>query len=650
MGEIAMQNRKWHRIVVVSCLLCLAASSVLAQPVKPLTMPGKTALYQKVLAIPGSKLYDAIDSPADQAGDVEPFSIFYVYDRQSTNSGDWLQVGLDSNGDIDGWLSGNQAIEWKQSLTVSFKDPAENPRVLLFGQRSDLKELVDQSDAARYRELRATAEIGIPANSPVVAIQPAVHTEIRRNFYLVPILDQEDILVGGQQGRMLHVATVPLQEPRPALDYKAAVVFVIDSTVSMGPYIDGTRTTMERIYRAIEGANLQDKVSFGLIAYRDNVDVAPGLEYRTRLITSLEDGSSAETFLGNMAKVRPATVSSQGFDEDAYAGVKAAIEEMNWDSYSARYIILITDAGPRPGDDPLSGTGMDADEIRQLAHDNNIAIWAMHMKTPSGAADHEYAAEQYRRLSQVQGIGDFYYGVETGDVVGFETSLGVMATQLTKQVDDTARGNPPMETPQQVAAEEELGSFQDKVAKLGYALRMQYIQQNRADAIPALFDAWLIDRDFDNPGERAVDVRVVLTRDQLSDLHEVLKQVLYAAEEGTLAPEDFLDDLKSLAATISRDPQAASGSTRSSGGQSLADLGYMRQYIEDLPYTSEVMTLDLSTWQNWSAQRQFEFMNQLESKIAYYQALHDNVDLWVPLDGGEVDGDALYPLLLEALP
>jgi len=645
-----MTNRKWQLLTVLSCLLALATGPLLAQPVKPLTMPGKTALYQKVLAVPGSKLYSAIDSPADQAEAVEPFSIFYVYDRQSTGTGDWLQVGLDSNGEIDGWLSGSQAIEWKQSLTVSFKDPAENPRVLLFGQRSDLKELVDEGDAERYRELRATAEIGIPANSPVVAIQPPVHTDIRRNFYLVPILDQEDILVEGQQGRMLHVATVPLQEPRPALDYRAAVVFVIDSTVSMGPYIEATRTTMERIYQSIEDANLQDKVSFGLIAYRDNVDAAPGLEYRTRLITSLEDGSNSETFLANMAKVRPATVSSQGFNEDAYAGVKAAIEDMNWDGYSARYIILITDAGPRAGDDPLSATNMEAAELRQMARDNNIAIWAMHMRTPSGAANHEYAEQQYRQLSQVQGIGDFYYGVETGDVDSFESSLGVMTSQLTRQVEDTARGNPPLESPQQVTAEEDLESFQNKVAKLGYALRMQYIQQNRADAIPALFDAWLIDRDFDNPGERAVDVRVVLTRDQLSDLHEVLKQVLYAAEEGALAPEDFLDDLKSLAATISRDPQAASGSTRSSGGQSLADLGYMRQYIEDLPYTSEVMTLDLSTWQNWSAQRQFEFMNQLESKIAYYQALHDNVDLWVPPDGGEVDGDSLYPLLLEALP
>jgi hypothetical protein len=30
--------------------------------------------------------------------------------------------------------------------------------------------------------------------------------------------------------------------------------------------------------------------------------------------------------------------------------------------------------------------------------------------------------------------------------------------------------------------------------------------------------------------------------------------------------------------------------------------------------------------------------------------LHDNVDLWVSLDGGAVDGDSVYPLLLEALP
>ena len=85
-------------------------------------------------------------------------------------------------------------------------------------------------------------------------------------------------------------------------------------------------------------------------------------------------------------------------------------------------------------------------------------------------------------------------------------------------------------------------------------------------------------------------------------------------------------------------------------GASLAELGYMREYIEGLPYQSEVMNIDLADWQQWPAQRQFEFINQLDEKAAYYKALHDNVDLWVSLDGESIDGDSVYPLLLEALP
>src|SRR5690606_9156723 len=134
------------------------------------------------------------------------------------------------------------------------------------------------------------------------------------------------------------------------------------------------------------------------------------------------------------------------------------------------------------------------------------------------------------------------------------------------------------------------------------------------------------------------------------DLHDVLRQVLTIAEEGALAPQDFLGELQSLAAAISRDPEQTNTATQVSGGQSLADLGYMREYIEGLPYTSEVMNIDLATWQDWSAQQQFEFINQLDKKIAYYSALHENVDLWISLDGGAIDGDSLYPLLLEALP
>ncbi|HEX5419680.1 MAG TPA: VWA domain-containing protein, partial [Gammaproteobacteria bacterium] len=136
----------------------------------------------------------------------------------------------------------------------------------------------------------------------------------------------------------------------------------------------------------------------------------------------------------------------------------------------------------------------------------------------------------------------------------------------------------------------------------------------------------------------------------LSDLHDVLSRVLDKAEQGVIAPQSFLGQLKSLAAIVSRDPQAVGQAAPAGSGATLADLGYMREYIEGLPYHSEVMNIDLGTWQQWSAQQQFEFINKLDSKVAYYRALHDNLDLWVSLDGGPVDGDSVYPLLLEALP
>ena len=622
-----------------------------AQVRRPLLQEGKSALYQRVIAVPGAELASA---PGDTTNlrAVPPFTTYYVYDRSSEGQREWLEVGVDSTGSVDGWLPDDEAVAWKQTLTVGFRDPEEQERVLLFGDRDALKRLIDENDAATYRRLREQAAAGDVADSPVVAIQPDVHIDIRRNFYLIPILDHEDVLVDGNQGRLLRVATVPLQDTAEiASTYRTGIVFVIDSTLSMGPYIERTANVMQHVFRSIEEADLSDRVSYGLVAFRDNIESVPNLYYVTRTYATLEEGSSGEDFLARIDEVKPAAVSSTGFDEDAYAGVAEAIRNIDWSGYFARYIILITDAGPRGGDDPLSTTGLDADSLRSLADEKNIAIGVFHLKTPAGVDDHAYAEEEYRKLSEVPGIGDFYYPVPTGDVGQFELALTTLTDQLTAQVRAAASGRPPA-LQDASAPESELQAFEDKVSRLGYGLRMRYLKEQATGGpgVPSLFNAWMVDRDFSAPAERSLDVRVLLTRDQLSDLHEVLRQVLITAEEGALAPEDFLDDLKSLAATISRDPEAAQTATRAVSGESLADLGYMREYLEGLPYRSEVMNLDLSIWEQWPAQRQFEFINQLDSKVAYYRALHDNVDLWVSLDEGPVDGDSVYPLLLEALP
>jgi len=630
-------------------LLVIAAGSASAQVTRPLTLEGKRALYQRVIAVPGTRVSANAGGAAGQAQPVPPFTVFYVYDRTEVGGRQWLRVGLDSIGDIEGWIPSEQGVEWRQTLTVGFKDPASQPRVPLFADRDQLKELAEGNDAAEFQALRQQAIDGDIGESGVVAIQPDGFIDIRRNFYLVPILSHEDVLVGAYQARLLEVASVPLDYPDP---YRAGIVFVIDTTVSMQPYIEQTRAIMRDIYAQIEAAGLSDRVAYGLVGFRDNTGAAPGLEYVSRVFSDLT--GSGEEFLRQVAGVRAATASSQGFNEDPYAGIVRALEEIDWSEHFARYVVLITDAGPRLAGDPLSGTGLSTAGLKARLNELGVSVLSIHLKTPTGERENDTASaeREYRALSRVPDIGEFYFPVATGDVEDFGSALETLMGQLTDQVRIAATGFQPTRGGTPAAGEDaELAELQQKVERLGYALRMDYQQQQAGgDAVPALFSAYMLDRDPTAPGQEAVDVRVLLTRDQLSDMHDVLAQILVRAEEGALAPQDFLDELRGLAAIVSRDPEAVETAGAAAGVMSLADLGYMREYIEGLPYQSEVMNLDLANWQTWTAVQQFEFINSLDSKVAYYRALHDNLDLWVSLDGGPVDGDSVYPLLLEALP
>jgi hypothetical protein len=640
-------------LLLTGCLLLLAGNLAAAE--KPLLMEGKKTLYQRVLSVPTARLYS---TPADSSTStsIVPFSVLYVYQKES----DWLKVGYDSFGKSAGWVKGDKAITWNQALTVSFKDPQNIQRVMMFDTRDDLRQLVDDYDMEAYQKLyNAVVSGDNPKDSPVIAIQPEAHLDIRDNFYLVPIIQHEDVYLGNEQARLLEIASVPLEDPGAASrlaaassgsrSYRSGIHFVIDSTQSMGPYIDRTREAVEKVYSAIEKQGLTNQVSFGLTAYRDNVDQVPELEYLTRRYVSLEQGTDVEQFLQRVNSLSPSEVSSRDFREDAYAGIKSAIEDSDWTKFDARYVVLITDAGPRESHDSLGATRLGAQALRQFAFDKGVSIWVLHLRTPSVAADHEKAETLYKQLSYYPGIGDFYYGVSLGEVDEFGNVLEVLANQITQQVLATTNGVPPLPIPAQNEEQTQLAQLQSRVAKLGNALRMRYIQKESGQPLPAFFDAWMVDRDFINPERSAVDVRVLLTRDQLSDLKSVMQQVLELAEEGVLSPQSFIDDLRSLAATVSRDPSSVGGST-SGAGANLIDMGYMREYIEDLPYTGEVMNLTLETWEEWSAKVQIEFMHRLESKINYYQALHDHTDLWVTPGGGPVNGNSVFPVALDLLP
>ena len=621
---------------------------------KPLLIEGKHSLYQRVLSVPGARI---ASEPGEQAdAELLPFTNLYVYARLQQDGKDWIEVGTDRHGSRTGWLPAADGIEWNHALTVAFRDPAGHDRVLLFKDSDSLRQLAGQSDLKTYAQLYDEAvQEQLSADSPVIAIQPPGHIDIQEDFYLVPIHHYEDVYLGSEKARLLQVSSVPLAYAGTSgggkQDYAAGLVFVIDSTLSMQPYIERTREAVITIFDTLGKADLPGRMDFGLVAYRDNLAAAPGLDYLVRTYVDLDEGRDAAGFLSRVTLLQDAGVSSRDFTEDAYAGVKQAIESVNWSGHDARYIVLVTDAGARAADDPLSSTGLDAESLRQMAQEKGIAIFVLHLLTDATMPDQAADAEQYRRLADFPGIGSLYYGVPTGDIQEFGKVLDTLAGQITGQV-QMASANKQLPAPVSASDNVQLAELQTRVTKLGYALRMRYLQKTEGGQVPSVFDAWLLDRDFNNPARPTLDIRVLLTRDQLSDLNDVLTQVLDAAEEGLLSPQNFLSELKSLAATATRDPEQLGTTTTTTAGTgtSLAELGYMREYIEDLPYTGEVMGLSLDDWQSWSTQQQIAFLHRLEEKVSYYRALHDHTDLWVSLDDGPVSGDSVYPIELNQLP
>ena len=71
-------------------------------------MDGKKTLYQRVLTRPGAAL---AAKPGDAGGKpVEPFTVFFVYERADAAGKPWLLVGGSSDGKTQGWLAEEAAV------------------------------------------------------------------------------------------------------------------------------------------------------------------------------------------------------------------------------------------------------------------------------------------------------------------------------------------------------------------------------------------------------------------------------------------------------------------------------------------------------------------------------------------------------------
>ena len=639
---------KW---ILALGLLGVASTSLAAEP---LLMEGKSTLYQRVLTTPSCVLYPKALGQG-QGRKVPAFSQYYVYEAGVDSTGTpVLTVGSDATGTISGQLDATCTVPWKQQLALLFTNSAQRYRALIFDEESALDAIIDNPDGAeQYRALYDQITVGNVADH-VISIEPEEYVDYQQNFYLLPILNSvESMYPDGSYVYKHEIASITAPEAKnvttaqgaapskksapgePALvGFKSAVVFVIDSSISMQPYIDRTKKAINSIYQSIEASNLGSSVNFGIVSFRADTRKVPGLEYTAKMYLRPGEATDAASFNQKVAALEQATVSSAQFDEDAYAGINLALQDINWNEYGGRYIVLITDAGAIDGSDAQSTTGLDANALRLEAEHYGAAIYTLHLLTASGARNHnhEHAREQYELLSYNSILGKpLYYPVNAGSVEAFGSMVDTLARSLTAQVQLASSGQMAAGSSLSAQPKTQEATIESDSNALGLAMQLAYLGRVQGTKSPDFLQGWMAERDVVDHNKVVCTPIVLVNRNQLSDLYTLVKGVLESGIAGQLSSDAMFAQLQALAAQMGRDPNQLNKSS------SIAEMGIMGELLDDLPYKSRIASYSPEDWYNLGSQEQDNIVRSLENSLNYLQHCSSDNDRFIKLN---VEADA----------
>lgn len=656
------------KVILLIAAFLFAGAYVQAE--QPLTQEGKKTVFQRVVTHPGATIYKD-ESASESARKPRTFTALYIYEKK----GDMLRVGPSASRS-EGWVKASEVTEWPQAITMLFTDQFGNREPVLFFR--DHQALVDlcNSDGIgdtvkEYVSLFENPEAPKPADLPVIATEPlAREGQIsQKNFYLLPVLaiDQQ-FKEGGAQ--LLEVASIDpgisgtgaqgaREDTGVVKGMKTGLAFVVDTTISMGPYIEQTKQAIRSIFEKLKNSPAKDNVEIAVVAFRSNPELRKATEYNTRQITdfvSVNDQAALEAALQGLEEC---AASTHAFDEDSMAGVKEAIDGLSWNRVDARAMLLVTDAGPLAADDPAGKTGMSPEAMADYLKTKKIYLTVAHVITPAGKKDKPYAEKSYKALSLLSNNRSSYVPIHAPDpktgAAEFKKVADMLGNVYTKVSEQSMRQKAPekpVEAPVAASAEE---LARQTAEAIGYAMRLQFAGDRNKTRAPQVVKAWIADADLAsleaNPSDAPVPVvtpAVLLTKSQLSRLREQVRNIVATAEEAFLqdsANFNFYEQLISAAAQMSRDPASFSDAPDAN----LAQKGVLLEVLDGLPYKSQVVRMKQEDWTNMSTGSQQEFIRRLKGLLKLYEEYDRDNEKWESF-GADDPNEWVYRVPLTALP
>ena len=691
-----MKSKRYGVMVVVLFLICGWGSNGLAQEKrKPVVVPGKTFLPLRILARPFSNIYKAADekSPVVEEN-VSVFQSYYVYTRPAvsttgTTAEGWYEVGKDNRGSVLGWMKAADVMEWKQTMCLAYTHPSGRHPVLMFEKVEPLRDLIKAPDDKRSQTATGyyqTLETGkIPQDFPIVSKEPKDYVDIVEQFYLLPILEHSPVEIKqGVEGRLLKIAAATKSErgggtlkqivastsgAAPAgtsLDAASLmsgldtaklkglqmdVVYVMDMTNSMQPYIDMTLKAIKDMSLKME-QEVAKSVKFGLWGYRDSLDIK-GLEFLTKNFTpELQPESEFEKTL---LTAKAARVGSEGYPEDVFSGVDDVMRQTKWTEGAIKMIVLVGDAPSHTLGEKWNASGKGENELRQFADaaGNNFFIFALHIKSPEGKDFDALTEQQFRALSQNPGLDEAsYWSVASTDNNGFANTSIAIADTLVKIVKAAKEGK--IAAPASAATapsaaksaqpQETQETVSEKVAKMGYAALVEWIGREKGAKSPSDVTAWITDKDLLDPDIQAMDVRILISKNELDSLKTALQEIMVAGRRGMIGGEAFFTALQSIPTVATR------AGEQIKNAKTIAESGLLPEFMLDLPYQSRIMNMSNELWASWGQEQQEEFLNEIDAKLKLYAAIHDNPNGWIALNEGDDPSEHVTPVSIESLP
>ena len=622
-------------------------------PVGKVVVDTRTAVDKQVLARPKSSLFKDSNSAEKADRKLKSFERLFVFG----NENGLLNVG-DTRTAPMGWMKQEDTVDWPHSIVVEYGSTEKRDPVLYFKDAQDLTDIVDSGEQRRekvmklYKEVGKAAEEGrtLPQDYPIICMEPG---QISRELNINPVLEAKFVELDGKQARMLRVTAAG--EDRGATtfgnpDYMSKIrendksakkagldalegvdldlVFVVDMTGSMQPWVDGLFAAIADLAKSMElNPKVSGRVRLGLWGYQDNPGFS-GIQYLTKCFTPTLLNAKDFTGVLNGLKVNKKT--SDKYPEDVFAGVNDAIHKTQWRSKN-RFVMVIGDA---PGHTTKEKGGMvdiDAPQVRQIATDAGVKMVALAIKdssNPDYVQYHSTLESQFKTLATNGIRAPAYLSVTESGQSSFKDMMGRLVGELAEQKSLTQPTAPEAKDPALNIAISLLESAKVRLVS-------EVVDKEGKSVVPRDINGWVLDRDLLQPEITSLEPKLLVTKTEINKLMITTENLIRNATREQITGGDFYEAVL----------KAVAGSASNNRTETLKER--LPDFIKGLPYKSEFMEKSKDWWKSASQQDQDRFITEMKAKLSYYRTVNENSALWKPLSREAASGDhvAAIPLI-----